>query len=422
MKDFLGRYEDYLIWTGVQDNLQTRFAILNNMINEVLLRSYDDNSKVYSNTEYKKELSAAWKETVLAFLKDREVYAKIKVTDAELREAYIRTKIKLAVRHLYARTEKEAENLYKLVTMGVRFEELAKQVFTDTTLANNGGYLGYITWGDTDPSFEKAAYSLKVGEVSKPVKTAQGYSIIRVDDRIENPFTTEDGFQHQKQKLERALRIEKKAPYEEAYLAHVFDKSKVKFNEKAIAAVFDDLNRSNSKNSESKRNRQFFADCVKYKNRTYSEKEIENELFETPEYGRELLTSAKRVKDAVLGLIMQDVLLRIAHERGYDTTSYVKDTYAKLENDIYLRHKRDEILTTVPVSDSEIVEYYKEHISYYSTEKEINVQEIIVNNDSLAAALKMKIEHGNDFGTLAERYSLRKWSAVNKGMMGLAPL
>src|SRR5271169_3563415 len=153
-REFTDRYEDYLVFTGVKDNMPARYAILNNMINEILLRQYDDNSKVYNNPEYKKELTWAWKEAVLAFLKDREVYAKITVSDEELRTAYKHSMAKVAVHHLYASTESEAENLYRLVKMGVSFKELAKQVFTDTALENNGGNLGYITWGDADPNFE----------------------------------------------------------------------------------------------------------------------------------------------------------------------------------------------------------------------------------------------------------------------------
>jgi len=57
-QDFSDRYEDYLIFTGLQDNLQARYAILNNMINEILLRQYDDNSKVYGNPEYKREIAS----------------------------------------------------------------------------------------------------------------------------------------------------------------------------------------------------------------------------------------------------------------------------------------------------------------------------------------------------------------------------
>ncbi len=220
------------------------------MINEVLLRQYDDNSKIYDDPEYKKELAWARKESVLAFLKDQEVHAKITVTDQEVRTVYARSKAKLSVRHLYASTEREAEELYKLVKMGVSFTELAKQVFTDTALRNNGGSLGYITWGDTDPNFEKAAYSLKVGEVSRPVKTEQGYSVIKVDDRIEDPFTTETEFVNRRSKIERALKIDKKKICEQAYLNSVFDTNAVKFNEKALEAVCKDLKDSHENDVE----------------------------------------------------------------------------------------------------------------------------------------------------------------------------
>lgn len=422
-QDFLGRYEDYLIFTGLQDNQRARYAILNNMINEILLRQYDDNSKVYGDPEYKKEIASAWNRTVLAFLKDQEIYAKITVTDGELRNAYMRSKIKLGVRHLYAATEKDAERLYTLVTMGVSFKELAKQVFADTTLKNNGGYLGYISWGETDPDFENVAYSLKVGEVSRPVKTAEGYSIIRVDDRIEDPFATENGFVNQKRKLERALKIDRKKPSEEQYLEKVFDKSKAKFNDKALNAVLEDLKRTNTKGLEShNRTPKVFTDCAEYKGRKYGQREIESRILEAPEYNRSLLTNVKLLREAVIGLLMQDVLLHLAKEKGYDTTSYVTESFKKLANDIYLNYKRNEVLDLVPVADSEVTTYYKDNISYYTSEREMNVQEIIVDNDSTARAIREEINHGKDFGSLAGKSSLRKWSAKNKGVMGLSPI
>lgn len=422
-QDYLARYEDYLIWTGLQDNMQARFAILNNMINEVLLRNFDDNSKTYNNPEYKKEIASAWKSTILAFLKDQEVYAKITVTDRELQTAYLRSKMKVAVRHLYARTKKEADNLYNLVSVGVSFNELAKQVFTDTALRNNGGYLGYINWGETDPEFENAAYSMNVGDVSHPVKTAQGYSIIRVEDIIEDPFVTETEFLNLKRKLERAVRIEKKKPSENAFLERVFDQKKVTFHENVLLALLNDLNTPAANIVESNtRNPRGSTPCVEYKGKKYSAKEIEAKLLETPDYNRRLVTTVKLLKEAVLGLVMQDVLLDIAKAKGYDTTSYVHESFDKLANDIYLNYKRNEVLALVPVADSEITKYYKDNLAYYSTEREINVQEIVVGSDSAATMIKHKIERGEDFGTLARDYSLRTWSAKNGGVMGLAPV
>ena len=420
--DFKSRYEDYLVFTGVQDNVRARYAVLNNMVNEILLRRYDDNAKVYSDPEYKKELASAWTRTVLAFLKDQEVYAKITVTDRELREAYQRSKVKIAVRHLYAATEKEAENLYHLVKIGVSFEELAKQVFTDTTLRNNGGYLGYITWGQTDPEFERVAYSLKVGEVSRPVRTAEGYSIIRVDGRVEDPFATEYGFLNMKRKIERALKIDKKAPYEAAYLKNVFNREKMKFNDKALKAIYDDLEKTESGSHEVNPERRAGSQrCVEYAGRDYSQADIETKLFGTPEFDRKLVTNERQLKLAVTGLVMQDVLMGIAHAKGYDTTSYVAETYTTLANYIYLDYKRNEVLDLVPVADSEITSYYEKNIAYYTGERQMNVQEIIVADDQTAENLRRRLDSGEDFGDLAAKYSLRSWTSKNRGIMGLSP-
>jgi parvulin-like peptidyl-prolyl isomerase len=165
-----------------------------------------------------------------------------------------------------------------------------------------------------------------------------------------------------------------------------------------------------------------YKDCVKFKDKVYSQREIEKKILEVPKYNRDLLTDVKLLKNAVIGLIMQDVLLGIAEEKGYDSTSYVLETDSNLANNIYLNYKRNEILDIVPVADSEIVKYYNDNIGYYTSEKEMNVQEIVVSNDSLAHILINKIENGEDFGLIAEKYSLRKWSAVKKGIMGLSPV
>ncbi|MEW6653559.1 MAG: hypothetical protein AB1394_08840, partial [Bacteroidota bacterium] len=138
--DFITRFSDYIFSSGIKDNIVTRRAILNNIINETLLLNYDDNKSILDNIEYQKELKWAEKQTVLAFLKDRDVYAKMTVSEAELRDAFYKTNLKIAARHLYAESEDEANSLYQLLQTGQDFSTLAKQVFTDTNLRNNGGY------------------------------------------------------------------------------------------------------------------------------------------------------------------------------------------------------------------------------------------------------------------------------------------
>jgi parvulin-like peptidyl-prolyl isomerase len=419
--DFLSRYTDYLVSTGVNDNITLREAVLNNMINEIILHNYDDNSKIEKNQDYRKEISWARKETILSYLKDQEIYAKISVTENELREAFKRSNIKLEVRHLYAPTRQAADELYDQLKMGISFEQLSKQGFTDSLLRDNGGYLGYISWGSTDPSFEDKAYSMNVGEISEPIKTSQGYSIIKLENRVINPLITETDFQNIKNKLERGVKISKKVPYEETYLEKIFGNNEIRFDENAIKILFDNMQNLGYKNIEVNPV-SANAFCLEYNKRKFSISEIANKLAESPEFSRELLTDVKKLKSAILGLLMQEKLLSIASAKGYDTTSTVTIAFNQIANNIYLNYKRNEIIDKITVPDSELFLFYNKHISYFTSEKEMNVQEIILQDQRLVEVVNNKLKNGVDFGDLAEKYSVRKWSSVNKGEMGLSPV
>lgn len=73
---------------------------------------------------------------------------------------------------------KKAEEIYKKAKSGAKFEELAKQ-YSDDISKNNGGDLGFVKRGMMIKEFEDVLFSLKEGEISKPVKTSFGYHIIK---------------------------------------------------------------------------------------------------------------------------------------------------------------------------------------------------------------------------------------------------
>ncbi len=76
-----------------------------------------------------------------------------------------------------------AEKALEDVKSGADFANLAKQNNPDST-AETGGDLGWFGKGEMLPEFEKAAFSLKKGEVYPTlVETRFGYHIIRLDDR-----------------------------------------------------------------------------------------------------------------------------------------------------------------------------------------------------------------------------------------------
>jgi foldase protein PrsA len=107
----------------------------------------------------------------------------IKVTDKELKDYYNNIKPQIKARHILVKDEKTANDIEAKLKAGQKFEDLAKKYSTDTGSAQKGGDLGWFGTGTMDPNFEKAAYALKVNEISKPVKTQFGYHIIQLTDK-----------------------------------------------------------------------------------------------------------------------------------------------------------------------------------------------------------------------------------------------
>jgi len=81
-----------------------------------------------------------------------------------------------------AQARATAEDLLKQIKAGADLAALAKEK-SDCPSGKSGGDLGFFGKGRMVPAFEKAAFGLKVGQISDVVKTRFGYHIIKVTDR-----------------------------------------------------------------------------------------------------------------------------------------------------------------------------------------------------------------------------------------------
>jgi foldase protein PrsA len=116
----------------------------------------------------------------LDLLRQKAAMEDIKVTEKELKEYYDNYKPKIRASHILVKDEKTAKEIKAKLDKGEDFAKLAKQYSQDPGSAANGGDLGWFGPGKMVKEFEDAAYKLKVGQVSDPVKTDYGYHIIKV--------------------------------------------------------------------------------------------------------------------------------------------------------------------------------------------------------------------------------------------------
>jgi parvulin-like peptidyl-prolyl isomerase len=63
---------------------------------------------------------------------------------------------------------------------GANFADMAKKYSEDPGSKDKGGEYDGVVRGQMVPEFEKAAFSLKINEISDPVKTTYGYHILQV--------------------------------------------------------------------------------------------------------------------------------------------------------------------------------------------------------------------------------------------------
>jgi peptidyl-prolyl cis-trans isomerase D len=100
-------------------------------------------------------------------------------TPAQVRASHILLKLE-------GKDEKQvqalAEEIANKAKAGADFAALAKQYSEDESNSGNGGDLDYFGRGRMVAEFEQAAFAMKAGEISNPVKTAFGYHIIKVVD------------------------------------------------------------------------------------------------------------------------------------------------------------------------------------------------------------------------------------------------
>ncbi len=422
--DFKKRYLDFRRKTGegVQDTYDTRKKLLSNMIDEEILIYAAIQEKLGDDRVGKTEHERIKIQQLLNTFSKKNIAAKVTVSDNELKKLYIRFQTKIKARHLYAPTREKADSLYRAVMHGVSFEDLAKRIFKDKKLQHSGGSLGYFTVDEMDPAFENAAFNLKIGEVSQPVRTSDGYSIIRVDGRKTNPVNTEYEFAKQKTKLSLYWRNRKIKQAVQTYSDSLSNVLKINFDEHAVVQLFrllkaDDMKRSATEDNSPGKNIEAMQ-LVRSRVGKWSIGDFQKKANFTSEKQKKWIHSKEDLKSFISGLIVREEILRQAKTERLDQTPEYQNKVKEEWETYLLTRMEDKLKRDMIVPEDSLKHYFDSDPNLFAAPAEINLREIVLEDKSTADVVETKLKSGVPFAVLAKQYSVRRWSAEKGGELG----
>ncbi|MDZ7337540.1 MAG: peptidylprolyl isomerase [candidate division KSB1 bacterium] len=369
------------------------------------------------------------------------------VTEAEMQDYWRKSSVQLRVRHLLlvvprdadehteAEVRKRAWELRDRILKGESFFDVAKNYSQDHMSSTKGGDLGFIRWGEGgyDDAFFQAAFSLKEGELSTPIRTQRGYHILRVEGKQVSGLGE---YEQAKDRIKDQLLKTKQAQLEKEYYRFAEElerRYKVQYDSTAMAALVAKLARGRSDTTTASpvdqdvERDQFHvltqADhtiaLARYVGGSVTVGDIVNMLRRYPVRRQPRLTAVEVVKDWTSRLLWRQLAIREARREKFHSTPEMKRTRQQLlERSMLQRITDDMVRKRMNLTEDSYKAYFEAHRDAYKNPARAKVQEIFLSDRKQAEQLLRRIRAGESFSRLARQYTERTSVRNQDGVLG----
>jgi parvulin-like peptidyl-prolyl isomerase len=336
----------------------------------------------------------------------------VKPTEEEISWYYKENKEEFYIPDMYSmqeivvETEVEAEAIFMEIVVGGDFTLLAQEKSGGLT-AKKGGYLGYVTidsaklFGYDD--FKEIASALKIGEVSKVIKTEKGYCLLKL---LEIKPAYQETFEKTKRFIEKKLTRERRKNAYDEWLDNLKEQAQIQvaFN---IAEISEESLFSKPPETV----------LVSLRGGDITLGEF-NKAWDDPDNKNKYKTKEELLENILNGRILVQRAQEIGLEKDEKVSSQIKTVIEQVrkerEEKIKISTKQAlvdavmkvEVYDKVKLGEEEIAEYYKENKEDFIKDEEYHLHHILVETKEEAEAILGKIRGGADFAELAKGMSL----------------
>ena len=190
-----------LRWKGVRNEVAAaaaRALVLERLIEEELIKAEAARRGYPETPEIRLQVAAQERQLLVVEYVRQTVDGTIEVADEEIEAFYDATREnyrrppRLHLGQMTLATEEEAERMAELLRQGTDLAWLARQHSTDG-LRDRGGSRGWMTPTPSQNQFQDALLEAQPGDVLGPLGSEEGFVVVRVNSREEQPhFTLEE--------------------------------------------------------------------------------------------------------------------------------------------------------------------------------------------------------------------------------------
>lgn len=408
-------------FSSFADELERKRRLLEGMAEQKLLlkgayeRGFDIDEEILSRLEQQEP------NLLLQLLYEREVTSKSKVNEAEVKDFYKKQGEEIKIRHILVKSETVVDSLHQRLMEGEDFAVLAEARSLDPTSAM-GGELGYFRWGSMIPSFQEAAFKLKIGQISKPIKTQYGWHLIKLEDR--RPVEQEP-YEKVKSSLKRELESLKQGELSASFLEQLEENANFT-PQPVLQKDFWEKYQSapESLQVREKRERIFTKEeletpVLSYLLGEWTLKEFMEFLDRLAPVDYPDWDDTEILRDVLGKYLRRDLLLALAAGQRIDKSEAFQMRLRSVKEDLMAQKLRTEVLEkNITISEEELKEYYEENKGKFRVPAEYHLREISVKTEAEAKDIIQRLEWGEDFARLARDNTLRAHLKEEGGDMG----